>query len=726
MYRAVLCVAAVLLTAGIAAPPTAADDRQTLFVPPATADDREICHFFLYGDKALDACSRLIRRNPRDVHAYIDRAKVYGWVKGDRDNALADYDAAIRFDPGNAAALFERGKFYALKDYDRAITDFDQAIRLDPGNAAIWLERSDANYQKKDYDRAIADCDEVIRLDPKNADAFMKRAWAYERKHDYDRAVADFGQMIRLHPSTFAYEKRGDAYYAKHDYDHAFSDYDQMISIKPDYGLSYLHRGGKYEAKGEFDRAIVDYDRAIRLDSKQSFSYEARGRAYFAKGDYDRAIANYDQAIRLHLQDGKSWDLHYAATAYARRGSVYSSKRDYDRAIADLDEAIRLSPDEARAYSDRGFAYANNGDFGRAMADLDRAIELEPKYPENFSNRAAVDVLRGDPDQGIADADEAIRLLAAERDSYSPGPEFGLPGFAYNWRGRAWFDKGEYDRAIADYDEALRRNPFYAEARQNRDRALVARAARQNSTTPQAALPLARPDRRVALVIGMGAYANVAPLRNPVADARAVAEAFRRLGFTEVVEREDLTRAALEKALKDFGDKAATADWAVIYFAGHGVEIRGANYIVPVDAELARADHVEEETVSLTRVLSKAEPARRIRMVILDACRNDPFRLASADGRPRNTGRGLSPVEPVGGVLVAYAARGGTTAADGGAEHSPFTEALLTHLETPGVDIGIMFRKVRDSVLVRTNNVQEPFVYGSLPGQEFYFREAGR
>jgi uncharacterized caspase-like protein len=108
-------------------------------------------------------------------------------------------------------------------------------------------------------------------------------------------------------------------------------------------------------------------------------------------------------------------------------------------------------------------------------------------------------------------------------------------------------------------------------------------------------------------------------------------------------------------------------------------------------------------------------------MVIIDACRNNPFRLASSDGRPRTPGRGLSAVEPAGGVLVAFAARGGTAADDGGGEHSPFTGALLTHLETPGVDIRIMFSKVRDSVLARTGNAQEPFTYGSLPGQEFYF-----
>ena len=224
----------------------------------------------------------------------------------------------------------------------------------------------------------------------------------------------------------------------------------------------------------------------------------------------------------------------------------------------------------------------------------------------------------------------------------------------------------------------------------------------------------------------MSAYANVAPLRNPVSDARAVADAFRRLGFAEVIEREDLTRAKLEEVLKGFGDKAAEADWAVIYYAGHGIEMKGENYLVPVDAELTRAEHVEDEAVTLTRVLSKAEPARTLRMVILDACRNNPFRLASADGRTRAIGRGLSPVEPAGGVLVAYAARGGTLADDGNGEHSPFTQALLANLETPGLEVSLLFRKVRDQVRARTNSAQEPFIYGSLPGEELYFRQPAR
>ena len=147
-----------------------------------------------------------------------------------------------------------------------------------------------------------------------------------------------------------------------------------------------------------------------------------------------------------------------------------------------------------------------------------------------------------------------------------------------------------------------------------------------------------------------------------------------------------------------------------------------------IGAEISGVDlnHVDDEAVTLKRVLSKAQSAHKMRMVILDACRNNPFRMMLADGQTRAISRGLSPVEPARGVLVAYAARDGTTANDGDSEHSPFTQALLANLETPGLEISLMFRKVRDQVLARTNNLQEPFTYGSLPGEELYFREAVR
>jgi tetratricopeptide (TPR) repeat protein len=387
-----------------------------------------------------------------------------------------------------------------------------------------------------------------------------------------------------------------------------------------------------------------------------------------------------------------------------------------DEAIAACNHLLGLDPKDVASYNNRGNAYFRKGDYDRAIADYDQAIRLDQKYAFAYNNRGNAYAGKGDYDQAIADANVAIRL----------DPKFAE---AYNNRGEAYEAKNDPDHAIADFDQALKLKPSLPDAQRGRERVQVLLAKRSNpvaqtNTSVRTAGAVAPPGRRIALVIGMSGYDSVEPVRNPASDARAIADAFRRLGFAEVIEREDLTRTKLEEVLKDFGDQAAEADWAVIYYAGHGVEMNGENYLIPVDAKLARAEHVEDEAVTLKRVLSKAEAAHKLRMVILDACRNNPFRMASADGRSRNIGRGLSPVEPVRGVLVAYAARDGTTADDGDSGHSPFTQALLANLETPGVEIGLMFRRIRDQVLERTNNAQEPFVYGSLPGDELYFKQA--
>jgi formylglycine-generating enzyme required for sulfatase activity len=226
-----------------------------------------------------------------------------------------------------------------------------------------------------------------------------------------------------------------------------------------------------------------------------------------------------------------------------------------------------------------------------------------------------------------------------------------------------------------------------------------------------------RADKRVALVIGNSSYQHVGLLPNPAKDADAMAALFRSTGFDAVELRIDLGIAAMRRAIGDFAEVAGKSDIAVIYFAGHGLEVDGVNYLVPVDAMLARDYDVEDEAISLDRALKAIDPARRLRLVILDACRNNPF-LASMKRSTRAIGRGLTRVEPAPDTLVAYAAKAGSLAADGaGSSHSPFTVALLQHVATPGLDIRLALGAVRDAVIASTSPRQEPFVYGSLGGQ---------
>jgi hypothetical protein len=230
--------------------------------------------------------------------------------------------------------------------------------------------------------------------------------------------------------------------------------------------------------------------------------------------------------------------------------------------------------------------------------------------------------------------------------------------------------------------------------------------------------------RRVALVIGNGAYMHVAPLANPERDAAAIGEALRRLQFEHVTVLQDLGATALRKALLDFEPQAADADIAMIYFAGHGIEVDGQNFLIPIDARLARAAATELEAIPLATVTTVLGAARKLRLVILDACRDNPFRrrMAADSGRKRSIGRGLSRVEPGENELIVYAAAAGTEAADGSGRHSPFTAALLTHIETPGLDVRIMLGKVRDEVLAATGRQQ---ALTSPPQQPLYVGPPG-
>jgi Caspase domain len=225
-------------------------------------------------------------------------------------------------------------------------------------------------------------------------------------------------------------------------------------------------------------------------------------------------------------------------------------------------------------------------------------------------------------------------------------------------------------------------------------------------------------DKRVALVIGNSAYQKVEPLTNPVGDAAAITAMLKNAQFDVVDSHVDLSVAAMRRALRDFGAKARDSDVAVIFYAGHGVELDGVNYLIPVDAQLETDTDVLDETLALDRVLVTIEPARKLRLIILDACRDNPFsKTMKRTIGTRSISRGLAKVEPSNpNTMIAFAAKAGFTALDGDRKNSPFTLALTDHLTKPGLDLRKAFGFVRDDVLKATNYKQEPFIYGSLGG----------
>ena len=583
------------------------------------------------------------------------------------------------------------------------------------GPSAIGGSAEDCN-QLQDLDRTVQGCTSLIRGGKANSAAFYNRGTAYWHKRDLDAAFADFQRAIEIKPSNGdAYHNRALVYQAKGELDRAFADLNKALEINPKSDTPYNSRGNIYKEKGDPDRAMSDYNRAITINPRNDNAYTNRGTIYVDRGDWERAFTEFNKAIEINPKS----PLHFN-----NRGWAHYLRGDYDRAIADASTAIELNPTYATAFGVRGHALIDKADLDRAMTDLIRASQLDFKHAYLRYGVGRVYLRKGDYDRAIAELSEAVRLDSKQ-------PEF------FTERAAAYEATGQLDRAIADYQGAIALPPKTDRAAKMIGEARVRLTAierqrhrpqpqRPNVTDVVAEGPATSPGRRVALVIANSSYGAVARLPNPGNDGRAVAASFRRLGFAEVIERYDLSHAAMGTALKDFGDRTANADWAVVYFAGHGMEMNGLAYLIPIDAKLEKDSHVSDETVPLSRVLEKVESARKLRLVILDACRNNPFvaRMVRTAGVSRSIGRGLAQIEPEGGVLVAYASKHGTTAEDGVGANSPFAEALLTHLEEPGLEINFLFRKVRDRVMTATGRRQEPYLYGSLPGESLFFKHA--
>ncbi|PRH86239.1 hypothetical protein C5L14_18550 [Labrys okinawensis] len=512
------------------------------------------------------------------------------------------------------------------------------------------------------------------------------------------------------------------------------------------------NRGWGFYLKGDYDTAIVDYNEAIALRQDDDLPFSGRAYARFAKGDNAQAIADFDQALRL--KPDRTELLSYRASAALRLGRLQESvdnitsvvaggkavTPDYlnrgvallelgrkDEATSDLTRAVELAnqdlaADPARnAYSlmYRAMARAYGNDPDGAIADATRYLAATPQSPEAFHARGLANAAKQNYDAAIADYTQAIKL--------------GRKSFILRQRGDAYLAAGQPDLAAADYLAMLHQFPTNALAASGLEKAKQAVVQKFGTSTPPASgegtggaqQPAQAPapmGKRIALIIGNGAYTGTSPLPNPKRDAARLAETFRSIGFTDVTLAEDLDNQGFNRALQAFSDKAAQADWAVVYYAGHGMEVDNVNYLLPIDVKLKSERDILFEAVPLDRVMAAGEGAKSLRLVILDACRNNPFEGSMAKkSATRAVTRGLSRVEPDGATLVVYAAKAGQVALDGADGNSPFVTALDTNLRKPNVEIGKLFRLVRDDVMKATERQQEPFTYGSLPGEDFFF-----
>lgn len=521
---------------------------------------------------------------------------------------------------------------------------------------------------------------------------------------------------------------------------------DKIIALKAfsgaQLGTVYFWRAVGWNKKGRYDRVIADATEALRLQPRNVALLNLRGSAYFDKGEYDIAISDFTDALRLGAPNG---------IVYHNRGNAYRRKGDYVRAVADYDAAIRLSPNEAYSWLNRGESKQALGDLDGALADINQAIRLAPALPSPLIGRAVIWRAKGDLDRATADASAAVQLASTKRDSNVMSPPNSSLILAYTQRGLIYEAKGDAAHAREDYSAALALTASDAGSKANQATSRVRLSLVSDAPTPprnptpaakamatpqtgaaptadQAATPSAARERRVALVIGNGGYGKVRALPNAPGDARAIAANLRDLGF-EVVEGIDLDRAAMQAMTRDFLREAARAQLALLYYAGHGVQIDGRNYLVPVDVQLTSAADPLQSMIDMDSILAGLDDQLRTNILIFDACRNNPLapRIASATpDRAMEAPSGLAaPTTPASGsthgagTLIAFASAPGQVALDGEGAHSPFSAALSRHIGTPGLEVQQMLTRVRAEVVAATKTKQVPWSNSSLLGEVY-------
>jgi tetratricopeptide (TPR) repeat protein len=602
-------------------------------------------------------------------------------------------------------------------DSQKALADGNQAVRLNPKLAMAYLNRGRALSALGEKDKSIADYDEAIRLDPKFTMAYNNRGVVYKNKGDVARALADYSEAIRLNPKlTLPLNNRALLLASERRYDEAIRDFDASLEIDPGQRNMHLERGLAFHNKKDLDRAIADYNEALRLDPDYAIAFNNRGFAYYNKGDADRAIADYNEALRS--------DPKYI-TAMFNRAHAFERKNQYERALPDYDKIIDLQANNATAWSERCWARTMSGQLKAGLNDCNEAIRLRSNYANGLENRGFVQLMLNRIDDAIASYDAALRL--------EPKKSFALYG-----RGTAKTQKGDVNGARADIAAATELRATIAAdfgrfaTRSGNPQTQVA-VVTPPPPAPSKVIPAPPPPlpnlpadtggRRVALVIGNGAYVNANPLPNPANDARDVAAALRNLGFV-VIEGIDVDGAAMRRKIAEFGSKMTGASTTLLFYAGHGMQVAGENYLVPTDARLERPSSLGVEAIDVKVILADMESEKRVNLVFLDACRDNPLSrsLARSMGSTRsaNIGQGLAQLNAGIGTLITFATSPDTVALDGTGRNSPFTTALLRHIRTPHLEVRSMLTRVRADVIQMTHEKQIPWDHSSLTGDFFF------
>jgi tetratricopeptide (TPR) repeat protein len=398
-------------------------------------------------DEAVAHFTAAIQLSPADAQAYAFRGDAHR-LRCDYDRAVADYDRAIELTPDVAALHVNRGVIHELRhDTAAAVADFSAALRLDPTSVAAYFNRGKLHVAQGEHAMALADLSEALRLDPKSFCANYYRGQAYLAQANYTEAVADFTQVLKYNPRhTLAYTYRGQARYLHHDYQRALEDLTMAVRLHPQNVVAYVTRGHVHRMRDDRVRAVRDYSRALRFDPENAEVHRSRGIVLRLEGDRDRALVDLNQAVRLNPRD---------AEAFYHRGQTYAAMGRYEQAMLDFSQALRLDPHCTLAYLGRALLYERQTRFRHVIRDCTQALRIQPNLAAAHYIRGTAYLSQGKYAQAVVELSHTIRL----------DPQFAL---VYNDRGLAYVQLGKLDAALAEFQQAIELDPENPLAHANR------------------------------------------------------------------------------------------------------------------------------------------------------------------------------------------------------------------------------------------------------------------
>jgi tetratricopeptide (TPR) repeat protein len=663
---------------------------------------------------ALDYYTKAIEMGPTKDTYFGERGQCY-YMLSQYKESVADYTEAIKLDDEWWGYFNNRGlsKVY-LKLYSSAIEDFDKSIKRNSSKAMVYNYRGYSKYMLQMYQASIDDWKMMKEKDPDH-----EPFWNYI-KDAKDKLNPDAGKTARQ------WNDEGNKHFDEEEYSEAITFYTKAINIDKDNDEFYGNRGNCYYYLERYSLALDDYNNAIKYYPEYEGYYYNRGNCYQKLGNDNRALLEYNIAI------DKSPNLD---RSYNNRGISYINLKKYNQAIEDFDKAIELAKNKGYHWNNRGYCYLKLGDYQRAINDWNSMktnagsdyvpyynyIEEAKSMLNSVGSKPIISWLSPVADYiSVDEKSQEIKLLLS-----SPVDISSVKLYVDNVL------KDTRDFMIVKSDQSenrYKRNVFLTKSNKPTEVKLVVTNKYGSTTTTkyftlkESAKEEKKTDKRLALVIGNSDYSKSGTsLTNPRNDAKVMASTLRELGF-DVIERYNLNVVRFKQVIDSFGLRLKDYDISLFYFAGHGIQYNGSNFLIPTDAMLTYETNIEHECINTQRVLRNMEGAKTdVNIVILDACRNNPFER-SWGRNMTDKGKGLAPVSSPKGTIVIYAADAGETASDNPhGKNGLFTGELIKHMTTPNITIEQVVKRTRKSVIELSGEEQEPASYSKLIG-DFYFK----